>query len=244
MNRYIRSVEIIDRSLPGLSPLFDEMRDRLRDDHGVTKARYCHAVTLAGGAHLGVSASPPIRVLAEDYVLNRRHELDFTLLPKMRRVEPTRWADQPKDEECPRRILSRREAWRVLVKGALGDGWHHGFDVPVHSPDGCRGLFKINAPLEQPLTERYMRGVRYILSDFHLAYCTIQRAAAPRVRLAPGDREALAGIAAGLKIKAIGFELGIGVRAVDERLARARKALDCRTTPQAAAKAVALGLIL
>ena len=244
MNRYIRSVEIIDRSLPDLSSLFDEMRDRLLDDHGITKARYCHAVSLAGSARLGVSASPPIRALAEDYVLNRRHELDFTLLPKMRRIEPTRWADQPRDEECPRRVLSRREAWRALVKQALGDGWHHGFDVPVHSPDGCRGLFKINAPLEQPLSERYMRGVRHVLSDFHLAYCTMRVAAAPKTRLAPGDGEALAGIAAGLKIKAIAFELGISERAVEERLARARKALDCRTTPQAAAKAAALGLIL
>jgi hypothetical protein len=31
MNRYIRSVEIIDRNLPALAPLFDEMRDRLRE---------------------------------------------------------------------------------------------------------------------------------------------------------------------------------------------------------------------
>jgi hypothetical protein len=244
MNRYIRSVEIIDRFLPGLSPLFDEMRDRLRDDHGVTKARYCHAVSLARGARLAVSASPPIRVLAEDYVLNRRHELDFTLLPKMRRIEPTRWADQPRDEECPRSVLPRREAWRALVRKALGDGWHHGFDVPVHSPDGCRGLFKINAPLEQPLSVQYMRGVRHVISDFHLAYCAIQLTAGPKLQLAPGDQEALAGSAAGLKIKAISFELGITERAVEERLARARKALDCGTTPQATAKAVGVGLIL
>ena len=89
-----------------------------------------------------------------------------------------------------------------------------------------------------------MGGVRHVVQDFHLAYCNIQLAAAPTIRLAPGDQEALAGVAAGRKIEVIGYELGITGRAVEERLARARKLLGCRTTTEAVAKAVALGFIL
>ena len=74
MHRHIRAVEVIDRTLPSLAPIFDEMRDRLHA-LGVTKARYRHAVPLVEGARLEVCASPPIRALAEDYVRNRRHEL-------------------------------------------------------------------------------------------------------------------------------------------------------------------------
>jgi DNA-binding CsgD family transcriptional regulator len=244
MNRYIRSVEMIDRTLPALAPLFDEMRDRLRDEHGVTKARYNHAVPLAVGARLAVSASPPIRALAEDYIRNRRHELDFALLPKMRLAEPTRWVDEPRDAGCPRSVLPPREAWRALVRKTIGENWRHGFDVPVYGPGCRRGLFKINAPLEQPISDRYMRGVRYVVQDFHLAFCAVELATAPQIRLAPGDQEALAGAAAGLKAEAIGYELGITGRAVEERLANARKTLGCKTTAEAVAKAVTLGLIL
>ena len=47
-----------------------------------------------------------------------------------------------------------------------------------------------------------------------------------------------------MKAEAIGHELGITGRTVEERLARVRKRLDCSTTPQAVAKAITLGLIL
>ena len=98
--------------------------------------------------------------------------------------------------------------------------------------------------LEQPLDRRYMGQVRHVLHDFHLAYCNVQLAAAPRIRLAIGDQAALARVAEGLKAEAIGYELGITSRAVEERLARVRKQLRCRTTTEAVAKAVVLGLIL
>ena len=137
-----------------------------------------------------------------------------------------------------------RQRWDILVREAIGEGWWHGFDVAAFGPGGRRGLFKINAPLEQPLGSRYMARVRHVLQDFHLAYCRVQLAAAPRIRLAPADQEALAGVAAGLKADAIGYELGITGRAVEERLARARKMLGCRTTAEAVAKAVTQGLIL
>jgi DNA-binding NarL/FixJ family response regulator len=89
-----------------------------------------------------------------------------------------------------------------------------------------------------------MGEVRHVLHDFHLAYCNVQLAAAPTIRLAPGDQEVLAGVAAGRKIEVVGYELGITGRAVEERLARARRQLGCRTTTEAVAKAVTLGFIL
>ena len=151
MNRHIRSVEVIDRTLPALAPLFDELRDRLRDDHGVTKARYRHAVPLVDGARLAVSASPPIRALADDYVRNRRHEVDFDLLERMQQTEPMVW-DRARRAR-PARLGPARcaSAGRLIEREAIGDGWWHGFDVAVFGPRGRRGLFKINAPLEQPL---------------------------------------------------------------------------------------------
>jgi DNA-binding CsgD family transcriptional regulator len=137
-----------------------------------------------------------------------------------------------------------RQRWARVAQDVIGDGWWHGFDVAAFGPGSRRGLFKINAPSEQPLDRGYMGRVRYVVHDFHLAYCRVELAAAPRITLAPGDQEALAGVAAGLKSEAIGYDLGITVRAVEERLARARKVLECRTTAGAVAKAVTLGLIL
>ena len=242
MNHYIRSVEAIDRNLPALAPLFDEMRDRLRDEHGVTKARYCHAVPLADGARLAVSASPPIRALAEDYVRNRRHEVDCHLLERMQLTEPIVW-DRAR-REGPPRTRAMRQRWELIEREAIGDGWWYGFDVAVFGPRGRRGLFKINAPLEQPLDRAYMGGVRHVVQDFHLAYCRVQLAAEELFHLPPEEQEVLAGVVSGMKAEAIGQELGITGRTVEERLARVRKRLDCSTTPQAVAKAVTLGLIL
>jgi DNA-binding CsgD family transcriptional regulator len=244
MNCYIRSVDVIDRTLPELAPLFDEMRDRLRDEHGVTRARYYHAVPVADDARRAVSASPPIRALADDYVRNRRHEIDHLLLERMRLAEPTVWDRERRDDGCPPPMRATRHCWAKLTQEAIGDGWWHGFDVAAFGPGDRRGLFKINAPLEQPLDRRYMGRVRHVLQDFHLAYCTVQLAAAPRISLAPGDLAALARVAGGLKAETIGYELGITARAVEERLARVRKHLRCRTTTEAAAKAMVLGLIL
>ena len=114
MNCYIRSVEVIDRTLPDLAPLFDEMRDRLHDEHGITRARYYHAVPVADGARLAVSASPPVRALAEDYVRNRRHEIDHLLLERMRLAEPTVWDRERRDEGCPPRM--RRDPTALGVR--------------------------------------------------------------------------------------------------------------------------------
>jgi hypothetical protein len=142
MNCYIRSVEVIDRTLPDLAPLFDEMRDRLRDEHGITRARYYHAVPVADGARLAVSASPPIRALAEDYVHNRRHEIDHLLLERMRLAEPAVWDRELRDENCPPQLRATRQRWATLTQKAIGDGWWHGFDVAAFGPGGRRGLFQ------------------------------------------------------------------------------------------------------
>jgi DNA-binding CsgD family transcriptional regulator len=244
MNHYIRSVEVIDRNRPALSPLFDEMRNRLRDDHGVTKARYCHAVPLADGARLAVSASPPIRTLAEDYVRNRRHEVDCNLLERMQLTEPMVWDRARCIEGDAPRTRAMRQRWELIAREAIGEGWWHGFDVAVFGPRGRRGLFKINAPLEQRLDRAYMGGVRHVVQDFHLAYCRVELAAEQEFRLLPEEQDAIAGVAFGMKAEAIGDELGITGRTVEERLARVRKRLDCSTTPQAVAKVITLGLVL
>jgi DNA-binding CsgD family transcriptional regulator len=137
-----------------------------------------------------------------------------------------------------------RQRWEQVEREVIGDGWWYGFDVAVFGPGGRRGLFKINTPLEQPLDRAYMEGVRDVVSAFHLAFCTVELAAEDRIHLPPEEQEVLAGVASGLKAQAIGDELGITARAVEERLARARKRLGCGTTSQALARAIALGLIL
>ena len=241
MNRHIRAVEVIDRTLPSLAPIFDEMRDRLHA-LGITKARYRHAVPLVEGARLEVSASPPIRALADDYVRNRRHEVDYDLFERMQLTEPRPWEPAGLVDASPASVRAKRRRWAIVVSEAIGDGWWHGFDVAVFGPRGRRGLFKINAPLEQPLSRGYMLGVRHVVQDFHLAFCHVELSG-EQVRLRPQEREALAGVAIGLKAEVVGEALGITGRAVEERLARARKRLDCASTTQAVAKAITLGLI-
>ena len=224
MNCYIRSVEVIDRNLPDLAPLFDEMRDRLRDEHGITRARYYHAVPVADGARLAVSASPPIRALAEDYVRNRRHEIDHLLLERMRLAEPTGLGSANAGTKTALAADARtRQAWASLVRETIGEGLVARLRRCRLRPGRTARPVQDQRAARAAARRRYMARVRHVLQDFHLAYCQVQLAAAPRIRLAPGDQEALAGVAAGLKADAIGYELGITGRAVEERLARARK---------------------
>ena len=64
------------------------------------------------------------------------------------------------------------------------------------------------------------------------------------IRLAEAERELLLGIASGMRTEALAAEVGLTTRGTEDRLRRTRGKLKSRTTVEAAAKAVALGLIL
>ena len=210
MNCYIRSVEVIDRNLPDLAPLFDEMRDRLRDEHGITRARYYHAVPVADGARLAVSASPPIRALADDYVRNRRHEIDHLLLERMRLAEPTVWDRERRDEGCPPRMRATATALGVPHAG----GHRRGLVARLRR---CRLRPRRTArPLQDQRPARAaarppLHGPGAARRCRTSTSPTATSSSRPRrgSGCAPGDQEALAGVAAGRKTDVIGYELGI-----------------------------------
>jgi DNA-binding CsgD family transcriptional regulator len=243
--RHIRESEVIDRDAPELVDLFDNLRDTLLGRHGVTKARYVHLAPSTSGLRLKVSASPALRPLAVDFVENRRHLLLYDLAERLRRPEPTRFSTAGgTGEDVPEPLRSARQKYEAHMRRFIGEEWWHGFEVPTFGPCGRRGLFLINAPLEQPLTKAYVTDVRRDLQDFHLAYSAVDLAAEQPLRLAAAEHELLRGMAAGMRTEALAAQVGLTTRGTEDRLRRAREKLKCRTTVEAAAKAVALGLIL
>jgi DNA-binding CsgD family transcriptional regulator len=243
--KHIRESQIIDRNAPELSGLFDRLRDTLAGRHGITRARYLHLAPSAGGLRLKVSASPPLRPLAVDFVENRRHELLHDLPECLRRAQPRRFAgsgDAPA-EGVPD---PRRAAWKQYLEEMnrfIGEGWWHGFDVPTFGPCGRRGLFLINAPFGQALTSAYIGEVRRDVQDFHTAYSAVDLAAEPPPALAAEERALLLGLASGMRMEALAAEQGLTVRGTEDRLKRIRAKLGSRTTTEAVARAVAAGLI-
>ena len=243
--RHIRKSEVIDRNAPELVDLFDHLRDTLLGRHGITKARYVHLAPSTAGLRLKVSASPALRPLAVDFVENRRHELLYDLAERLRRPEPTRFStDGGAAEDVPEPLRSARQQYEAHMSQFIGEGWWHGFEAPTFGPCGRRGLFLINAPLEQPLTNAYVIDVRRDLQDFHLAYSAVDLSAERPIRLAAAEHELLLGMASGMRTEALAAEVGLTTRGTEDRLRRTRGKLKSRTTVEAAAKAVALGLIL
>jgi DNA-binding CsgD family transcriptional regulator len=245
--KHIRTSEVIDRNAPELVDLFDRLRDTLADRHGVTKARYVHVAPSVRGLRLKVSASPALRPLAVDFVENRRHELLFDLVERLRRPEPTRFATSGLGVgigSIPEPLRAARRQYEVEMSRFIGEGWWHGFDVPAFGPCGRRGLFLINAPLEQPLNNRYVTDVRRDLQDFHLDYSAADLAAERPVRLTTEEHDLLLGLESGMRIEALAAEAGLKPRGAEDRLRRIRDKLESKTSTEAVAKAVAVGLIL
>ena len=226
--------------------LFDHLRDTLVGRHGITKARYAHLAPSAGGLCLKVSASQPLRPLAIDFVENRRHELFHDLAECVRRTEPMRFATGcgGPAEGVPETLRAARRRYQELTNQWIGEGWWHGFDVPTFGPCGRRGLFLINAPLEQPLAAGYMADVHRDLQNFHIAYSAVDLAAEPPPLLAAEERELLLGLACGMRMEALAAELGLTTRGTEDRLKRIRAKLGARTTTEAVVRAAAMGLIL
>ena len=243
--RHIRTSEVIDRNAPELTGLFDHLRDTLVGRHGVTKARYVYLAPSTAGLRLKVSASPALRLLAVDFVENRRHELLCDMAERLRRPEPTRFSTAGNTaDDVPERLRLARQQYEAHMSRFIGEGWWHGFEVPTFGPCGRRGVFLINAPLEQPLTNAYVTDVRRDLQDFHLAYSSVDLSAEQPIRLAAAEHELLLGMVCGMRTEALAAEVGLTTRGTEDRLRRTRGKLKSRTTVEAAAKAVALGLIL
>jgi DNA-binding CsgD family transcriptional regulator len=244
--KHIRESKVIDRNAPELVDLFDHLRDTLIGRHGITKARYVHLAPSADGLSLKVSASPLLRPLAVDFVENRRHELLHDLAERMRQPEPTRFATGvgASAEGMPEPLRAARRQYEAQINRFIGEGWWHGFEVPTFGPCGRRGLFLINAPLDQPLTDRYMANVRRDVQDFHVTYSAVDLVAEQPPLLAAEERQLLRGLASGMRMAALAAELGLTPRGTEDRLKRIREKLGSKTPVEAVAKAVAVGLIL
>ena len=243
--KHIHTSRIIDRNAPELVNLFDRLHETLLEQHGIAKARYLHLAPSAGGWNLKVWATPPLRPLACDFIENRRHELLYDLADRLRPVGPTRLGQSAssRDARVPDRLRAARWHYQAKVNELLGEGWWHGFDLPTFGPRGRRGFFLLNPPLEQPLTDRYMAAVRRDLQDFHVTFCAADLATEGTPPLVPDDQELLSGLAAGMRMQAVATRMGLSERGAEDRLKRVRDKLDSKTTIQAVAMAVEVGLI-
>jgi DNA-binding CsgD family transcriptional regulator len=235
---------VIDRNAAEVAGLFDWLREALIERHGVTIARYATTVPEPERLTLKVSASPPIRSLAVDFVENRRHELLYDMIGRMRRPDPSRVAVGTRDEDgIPEPLRAARRQYNDFQHAVIGDGWWHVFDVPTFGPYGRRGIFLINPPLAQPISEPYMTDVRNTLQQVHLDFCVADNRAEARPALTPDEREVLLGLATGLRMGGIAERVGLSPRTADDRLRSIREKLGAKTAAEAVAKAVRIDLI-
>lgn len=239
----IRESEIIDRNAPELTDLFDHLCDALVGRHGITRASYLHLAPSLRGLSLKISASPPLRPLAIDFVENRRHELLDDLAERMGRPKPERFTTCDAAEGVREPSRAARRQYLAQVKQCVGEGWWHGFTVPTFGPSGRRGLFLINAPLGQSLSSAYIGEVRRDVQEFHSDFSAADLAGERQPVLAAEERALLLGLASGMRMEAVAAELGLKVRGAEDRLKRIRDKLGSSTTIEAVARTIAMGLI-
>ena len=165
--RHIRTSEVIDRNAPELVDLFDHLRDTLPGGTASPRRATCTLRHQPRGLRLKVSASPSLRPLAVDFVENRRHELLYDLADRLRRPEPTRFATAAaRRRTFPNRCGPPGRNMRRRCAGSSAKAGGTALRCRPSGPADARGLFLINAPLEQPLASAYITDVRRDLQDF------------------------------------------------------------------------------
>lgn len=167
------------------------------------------------------------------------HRLDPALLLASRSIAPVDWR-RIQDHANFRRVFSRAHDHGI---GELG------VTIPVRGPYGDVGMLSVTRDCKVPEWERLMRHAMGELQTVavHL-HDTAMRSDAlshtlRRPMLSQRETEILQWVAAGKSQQDVAEILGIVQRTVEVHLASGRDKLGALNTPQAVARAVALGLI-
>lgn len=136
----------------------------------------------------------------------------------------------------------RSDVSKRMLEAAASFGWHDGLVVPVHGPDGSRGVVSMAGDrFALPDAERprlvAMAKLAYARArDLYLARGTL-------AALSPRERQALALVAQGLDDGAIAVELGVTRSSAHVYVERAKRRLGTTTRAQAVALALDHGLL-
>ncbi len=123
-----------------------------------------------------------------------------------------------------------------------------GVTIPVRDIKGGKGGISFSGSAEMSEIEHVTlwrsNGPMFELyADLFHAFCDRQTLFNNQYELSPRERECLLWLAKGKRTKQIASILGIHIKTIDKQIHAAKRKLNATTTPQAIAKAMALGLI-
>lgn len=156
-----------------------------------------------------------------------------------RLLVPVSWADL---RDGAVGFVPTAEARRVMEAGA-GFGFRGGLVVPIHGPGASLAVASFAGPDKQ-LSRSEMAQLHMAAFYAHDRLLALhRRAERPGSPLSPREAEALEWVLAGLGDDAIAVKMRVSPRTARFHLDNARMKLGCRTRAQAAAAALALGLL-
>ncbi len=230
-------MDLIDLGAAGAKPVdFDLFLDRIRARYGFDHAAYAGSNPIAGTIHGYVTYPDEWK---QYYVQQELHLYDPTLAVAARSIAPVDWSRLDRTPNFDR-VFRTAADFGIVAQGLT---------IPVRGPYGDVGMLSVTRNCKQSEWEKL---IPMIVSDLqsiavHLHDGAMRSHTLTRTLRAPGlsnrEIEILQWIAAGKSQQDVGDILGISVRTVEVHLRSGRDKLYALTTPQAVARAIAMGLI-
>lgn len=215
---------------------FDGFLNVIRHRFGFDHAAYAGSNPIAGTIHGYVTYPDEWKQM---YVDQQLHLYDPTLAIAARSIAPVDWSR-----------LERTDNFERVFRSASDFGIKpRGLTIPVRGPYGDIGMLSVTRNCTQTEWDKV---IPTMLSDLqsmavHLHDGAMRSHMLTRTLRAPHlssrEIEILQWIAAGKSQQDVGDILGISVRTVEVHLRSGRDKLFALTTPQAVARAIAMGLI-
>lgn len=233
----VGAMDLIDLGAAGTKPKdFDLFLDRIRNRYGFDHAAYAGSNPIAGTIHGYVTYPEQWKNF---YLENQLQQYDPTLSVASRSIAPVDWGR-----------LERNDNFDKVFRNASDFGIvPQGLTIPVRGPYGDIGMLSVTRNCSQTEWDRFipmitsdLQSIAVHLHDGAMRSHTLTRTLrAPH--LSTREVEILQWIAAGKTQQDVGDILGISHRTVEVHLRSGRDKLFALTTPQAVARAIAMGLI-
>lgn len=230
-------MDLIDLGAAGAKPAdFDGILDRIRQKFGFDHAAYAGSNLIAGTIHAYVTYPEQWKQL---YLDEQLHLYDPTLAIAARSIAPVHWARLEKTQNFDR-VFRNAADFGIVPQGLT---------IPVRGPYGDVGMLSVtrNCKIDEwngliPTILSELQSIAVHVHDGAMRSHTLTRTlSAPH--LSTREIEILQWTAAGKSQQDVGDILGISHRTVEVHLRSGRHKLYALTTPQAVARAIAMGMI-
>lgn len=230
-------MDLIDLGATGAKPQdFDLFVDRIRGRYGFDHAAYAGSNPIAGTIHAYVTYPDEWK---QFYQEQRLHLYDPTLSVAARSISPVDWGRLERTQNFDR-VFNQASDFGIVPQGLT---------IPVRGPYGDVGMLSVTRNCQKsewdrliPMIISDLQSIAVHLHDGAMRSHTLTRSLrAPN--LSSREIEILQWIAAGKSQQDVGDILGISHRTVEVHLRSGRDKLFALTTPQAVARAIAMGLI-